>query len=60
MANESTLWRFRLGGIDPSIRCRSEGDCEEDCVGSEVGDVDDEGTNDSGNSKDCSVLTGHS
>ena len=60
MANGSTLWRFRLGGIDPSIRSRSEGDCEEDCEGIETKDVDDEGTTDSGNSKDCSVFTGHS
>ena len=44
MANESILRRFRLGGIDPSIRCRSEGDCE----GSETKGVENDGTTDSG------------
>jgi ferredoxin len=57
MANESILRRFRLGGIDPSVRCRSGGDCEGDCEGSET---EDEGTTDSGGSKGCSVFTGHS
>jgi hypothetical protein len=54
--NESILRRF-LDGIDSSIRCRSsEGDCE---AGSEIGDVENEDTDDSG-SKDCSVFTDHS
>ena len=56
MVNESILGRFRLGGIDASIRCRSEGDCEE----SESGDVENEDATDSGGSEDGSVFTGHS
>lgn len=47
--DESILRRF-LGGVDPSMRCRSsEGDWGE---GSEIGDRGNEGTNDSGGSED--------
>lgn len=55
--NESILRRF-LGGIDPSIRRRSsEGVCDK---GSEIGDVGNGNTDDSGGSRDCSVSTGRS